>query len=214
MISGSYTLLPYMLIKSGTSWTKYRFEQHNQSLGTFKSLNVADNITLGGTVDGHDIDSELDTLNSDVSTLNSRVNQDLKTTASPTFASLGITGAISGASINTGHGDNEVFKITNETLSFGYNNTSNVSVQVSAMEVGEIRFVNTIGTLAPGAVSTYYGNLKTPATVGTYFVIPVGQGELHPYTGVQAYNVSLWSIYNGSEYTINLESSLLIRRIT
>lgn len=88
MISGSYTLLPYMLIKSGTSWTKYRFEQHKQSLGTFKSLNVADNITLGGTVDGHDIDGELDTLNSDVSTLNSRINQDLKTTASPTFVNV------------------------------------------------------------------------------------------------------------------------------
>lgn len=84
MISGSYTLLPYMLIKSGTSWTKYRFEQHKQSLGTFKSLNVADNITLGGTVDGHDIDGELDTLNG-------RVNQGVKTTDSPTFANATIS---------------------------------------------------------------------------------------------------------------------------
>jgi hypothetical protein len=85
MISGSYTLLPYMLIKSGTSWTKYRFEQHNQSLGTFKSLNVADNITLGGTVDGHDIDGELDTLNG-------RVNQAVNTTSSPTFEQVTMKG--------------------------------------------------------------------------------------------------------------------------
>jgi hypothetical protein len=74
-----------MLIKSGTSYTKYRFEQHKQSLGTFKSLNVADNITLGGTVDGHDIDSELDTLNG-------RVNQAVNTTSSPTFANATISG--------------------------------------------------------------------------------------------------------------------------
>jgi hypothetical protein len=87
MISGSYTLLPYMLIKSGTSWTKYRFEQHKQSL---KSLNVADNITLGGTVDGHDIDGELDTLNG-------RVNQGVKTTDSPTFAKLTLTTSVEGS---------------------------------------------------------------------------------------------------------------------
>jgi hypothetical protein len=96
MISGSYTLLPYMLVKSGTSYTKYRFEQHNQSLGTFKSLNVADNITLGGTVDGHDIDGELDTLNG-------RVNQGVKTTDSPTFAS-----------VNTGHGANELYPMNQD----------------------------------------------------------------------------------------------------
>ena len=79
MISGSYTLLPYMLIKSGTSWTKYRFEQHKQATGN-------------AIIDGHDIDSELDTLNS-------RINQDVKTTASPTFAKLTLTTSTHGSQI-------------------------------------------------------------------------------------------------------------------
>jgi hypothetical protein len=159
MISGSYTLLPYMLVKSGTSYTKYRFEQHKQSLGTFKSLNVADNITLGGTVDGHDIDSELDTLNgrvnqgvkttdsptfanstigghnidSELDTLNSRVNQDLKTTASPTFAS-----------VNTGHGANELYPMNQD-----------VSTTAKPTFTGLILSTSTEGSYSIGAGSSW-----------------------------------------------------------
>ena len=60
LTSGSYTLLPYLLIKAGTGWGRYNFNRNAQSFG------------------------------------DTRLN------------SLAVTGAISGASINTGDGD---FKI-------------------------------------------------------------------------------------------------------
>jgi hypothetical protein len=147
MISGSYTLLPYMLIKSGTSWTKYRFEQHKQSLGTFKSLNVTDNITLGGTVDGHDIDGELDTLNG-------RVNQGVKTTDSPTFAS-----------VNTGFGANEVYKTSSAHYS-GTTEGDTVSVTLDAMDIGETRFV-TLAYTNTDDVNDARVNVYAPA--GSYY---------------------------------------------
>ena len=82
LTSGSYTLLPYLIVKAGTSWTRYNFNPNNHKFGS--SLTVDGNIAVGGTVDGHDIDSELDTLNS-------RVNQAVNTTSSPTFASINTT---------------------------------------------------------------------------------------------------------------------------
>lgn len=179
MISGSYTLLPYMLVKSGTSWTKYRFEQHKQSLGTFKSINVADNITLGGTVDGHDIDSELDTLNgrvnqgvktidsptfanatigghnvdSELDTLNSRVNQSLTTTSSPTFAS-----------INTGYGAFEIGQNlrTTDNVSFANINPPVDNADSSLPSIGKGGF--TFGTVVGD------GNITLP-TGGTYITL-------------------------------------------
>ena len=90
LTSGSYTLLPYLIVKAGTSWTRYNFNPNNQQFGSLASLTVDGNIAVGGTVDGHDIDSELDTLNG-------RVNQAVNTTSSPTFAS-----------INTGQGATKV----------------------------------------------------------------------------------------------------------
>ena len=102
LISGPYTLLPYILIKSGTSYTKYRFDQHKQVFGN-------------AIISGHDIHSELDTLNG-------RVNQAVNTTSSPTFASIGVTGAISGASVDTGQGATEVH-LMNQNL----RTTDNVS---------------------------------------------------------------------------------------
>jgi hypothetical protein len=68
LTSGSYTLLPYLIVKSGSTWTRYNFNPNNQAFGN-------------AIIDGHDIDSELDTLNS-------RVNQAVNTTSTPTF--LGI----------------------------------------------------------------------------------------------------------------------------
>jgi hypothetical protein len=162
MISGSYTLLPYMLIKSGTSWTKYRFEQHKQSLGTFKSLNVADNITLGGTVDGHDIDGELDTLNSDVSTLNSRINQDLKTTASPTF--VNVHAKVNDAEFYTG-GAKKATRITKSGATGAEWYSSLVGYLPS---VGDMIFVSgyiTIDALSQRVIVQYIDRGSTDVTI-------------------------------------------------
>jgi hypothetical protein len=73
LTSGSYTLLPYLIVKAGTSWTRYNFNPNNQSFGDTRlnSLAVLNNATIGGT--------------------------------------LGVTGAISGATVNTGQGATEVY---------------------------------------------------------------------------------------------------------
>lgn len=62
LTSGSYTLLPYLIVKASTVWTRYNFNPNNQQFGSLASLTVIGNSTVGGT--------------------------------------LGVTGAISGASID------------------------------------------------------------------------------------------------------------------
>lgn len=196
MISGSYTLLPYMLVKSGTSWAKYRFEQHKQSLGTFKSLNVADNITLGGTVDGHDIDSELDTLNG-------RVNQGVKTTDSPTFAS-----------INTGYGANEVYKISRETIDFGAM-TSSLDKYISAFSSNEIRFVSITGYIVPSDYPHPIARLFLPSGY-SYDVVGRMRGGYTSNIGILNGGAEIFSkdgnIASGSN--IYLTASFIIKRTT
>ena len=72
LTSGSYTLLPYLIVKASTVWTRYNFNPNNQSFVNLKgsTLAISGNATIGGT--------------------------------------LGVTGAISGETVNTGQGD---FKI-------------------------------------------------------------------------------------------------------
>ena len=114
LTSGSYTLLPYLIIKASSVWTRYNFNPNNQSFGDI------------------------------------RLN------------SLAVTGAISGATINTGYGDNEVFKTSYQTIE-----ADATTAQLSAMDIGEVRYV-------------YYScrsyddiaRLKTPAG-GNFYISPV-----------------------------------------
>jgi hypothetical protein len=184
-----------MLIKSGTSWTKYRFEQHKQSLGTFKSLNVADNITLGGTVDGHDIDSELNTLNG-------RVNQAVNTTSSPTFANS----TIGGHNVKT-RIDNTVshiastanpHSVTRDQLGLGA--TDNVSFANINPPVDNTD--NSLPSIGKGGftygASTEGGNIILPVG-GTYIVLTMQGNGNTPYT--------LSGRFSGGTTLINPESS-------
>jgi hypothetical protein len=119
LANGTDIILPYMLVKSGTSWAKYRMDIKTPQYVTDQNLRTTDSPTFAtvntgqganelyamnqnlrttdsptfsdATISGHTIDSELDTLNS-------RVNQGVKTTDSPTFAT-----------VNTGQGANELY---------------------------------------------------------------------------------------------------------
>jgi hypothetical protein len=103
MTNGIYTLLPYMIVKAGATWTRFNFNPNNQVFGEMKATSIdtghganelyamnqnvrtTDSPTFANaTIAGHNIDSELDTLNG-------RVNQGVKTTDSPTFASINTT---------------------------------------------------------------------------------------------------------------------------
>ena len=114
LTSGSYTLLPYLIVKASSVWTRYNFNPNNQSFG------------------------------------DTRLN------------SLAVTGAISGATINTGYGDNEVFKTSYQTIE-----ADATTAQLSAMDIGEVRYVFY-------SCSAYDGNahLKTPAG-GNFYISPV-----------------------------------------
>ena len=121
----------------------------NQDVKTTASPTFAN-----ATIAGHNIDSELDTLNG-------RVNQGVRTTDSPTFAS-----------VNTGFGANEVFKVSRETIDFGAVN-SDTNKYISSMISGEVRFVNITASLTGNGDVLAKINVKLPS-VGTYDVVSVG----------------------------------------
>lgn len=52
LTNGSYTLLPYLIVKASTVWTRYNFNPNNQSFGAISgaSLGLAGNATVGGTL--------------------------------------------------------------------------------------------------------------------------------------------------------------------
>jgi len=187
LTSGSYTLLPYLIIKASTVWARYNFNPNNQSFGDTRlnslavtgaisgaSVGVTGNATVGGT--------------------------------------LGVTGAISGATINTGYGDNEVYKISNETIDFGtVDNTT--TRQISSMNSGDIKFVRTTGTLTRDDDDTYYARLNAPSG-GTYLVLA---GV--PSTGTTATGIvvggggAIWNIRCDRDNDIDLALAILIRRL-
>jgi hypothetical protein len=181
MISGSYTLLPYMLIKSGTSYTKYRFEQHKQAFGN-------------AIIDGHDIDSELDTLNG-------RVNQGVKTTDSPTFAS-----------VNTGQGANEVYKISRETIDFGAM-TSNLDKYISAFSSNEIRFVSVTGYIVPSDDPRPIASLFLPSGY-SYDVLGRMEKDYTSNIGILNGGAEIFSRVGSTTSNTYLTASFIIKRTT
>jgi hypothetical protein len=93
LTSGSYTILPYLIVKAGTGWTRYNFNPNNQSFG------------------------------------DTRLN------------SLAVTGAISGASLNTGSGA--------MTFDQGVKTTDNVTFNQVTTQLGPNKPVANIGSSLP-----------------------------------------------------------------
>jgi hypothetical protein len=67
MTNGPYTLLPYMIVKAGATWTRFNFNPNNQVFGEMKATSLD---TGSGAM---------------------TFNQGVKTTDSPTFAKLKLT---------------------------------------------------------------------------------------------------------------------------
>ncbi len=89
MTSGNYTLLPYELRKSGSDWLKYRFD----ILGTTdQNLRTTDNVNFNTVNTGHGA-NELYAM-----------NQNVRTTDSPTFAKLKLTTSTYGSQTIAGNG--------------------------------------------------------------------------------------------------------------
>jgi hypothetical protein len=168
LTSGSYTLLPYLIVKASAVWTRYNFNPNNQSFG------------------------------------DTRLN------------SLAVTGAISGASVDTGYGANEVYKISEETVAFGDVGT-NKTMSISAMNIKEFRMVNTTGSIYTD-VAGYYLYLKLPAG-GTYFVV----GQVSELSG-SSYQAAAGGVFSGGttvahagskpDVRVTFNVGLIVRRIS
>jgi hypothetical protein len=156
LTSTTYTLLPYLIVKASSVWTRYNFNPNNQSFG-----------------------------------------------------------AISCASVNTGYGANKVYKISEETVAFGDVDSVDKTMSISAMDIKEIRIVNTTGN----AISTgaYPANLylKLPAG-GTYFVVgqPADIDDTSVSGGVLSGGTTVAQVYNGSGTPKPFNVALIVRRIS
>ena len=196
LTSGSYTLLPYLIVKASTVWTRYNFNPNNQQFGSLASLAVNGNATVGGAlgVTGAISGASLGvtgairgaSINTGYGAFD--VGQNLRTTDSPTFA------AITAGTIDTGYGDNEVFKISNQKLTITYD-----EVNMAAMDVGEIRFVSA----SIRGDDSDPGILKTPSG-GSYIVVGYGGAEAESY--IRSYtpgNTPIADVYNDSTKYFN-----------
>ena len=192
LTSGSYTLLPYLIVKASTVWARYNFNPNNQSFGDTRLNSLA----VTGAISGATINTG--------GLGNFLIGQNLRTTDSPTFAS-----------INTGYGDNEVYKISNETIDFGTVN-SDTTKQISSMASGDIKFVRTTGTLTYDDDDDYNARLNAPSG-GTYLVLAgtPADGSLHLMVKgiVVGGGATIWDIYNREDKSIDLASTTLIRRL-
>lgn len=81
LTSGSYTLLPYLIVKASTVWTRYNFNPNNQSFGAIKATSI---------------DTGYGAMTFD---------QGVKTTDSPTFAKLTLTTGTYGSQSIAGGGN-------------------------------------------------------------------------------------------------------------
>ena len=116
--------------------------------------------------------------------------QGVKTTDSPTFAS-----------VNTGYGDNEVYKLSYQTFAWGRVN-STINQYIETMASGEWKIV----TLS-GEVKSYVVTVRAPSG-GTYDVLSIaGDSNIQIRNigalagGAEIFNVptkSDWSLWSGT----------------
>jgi len=187
LTSTTYTLLPYLIVKASTVWTRYNFNPNNQSFGDTRLNSLA----VAGAISGATINT------GQGATEVYLMNQNLRTTDSPTFAS-----------VNTGYGANEVYKISEQTVNFGTVWREDKTMSISAMDIKEIRTVNTTGSVEGDDYDiTYSLYLKLPAG-GTYLVVGRNIG------GVFSGGTIVAEIENNTYGPIPFNVGLVVRRIS
>lgn len=103
---------------------------------------------------------------------------------------LHVTGAISGASVDTGFGANEVFKTSTQSIE-AYATSSDVTSQLSPMDIGEVRYVY-YSCRGVG----YTANISTPAG-GNFYISPARGSHGGSYAG----NTNFISVFGDILYT-------------
>lgn len=137
LTSGSYTLLPYLIVKASTVWTRYNFNPNNQSFGG--TLRVTGAIS-GATINTGGLGAFL-------------IGQNLRTTDAVTFAKVNILGETS-----------ELYGTSYLNESIG----SGASYAFLSVSVYEIRYFNITLAKASPTITT---KLQAPTLANsTYYV--------------------------------------------
>ena len=156
LTSGSYTLLPYLIVKASAVWTRYNFNPNNHSFGIVKTTGL-------DTGSGAMI-----------------FDQEVKTTSSPTFAS-----------VNTGFGANEVYKNSVVEVDLG-EISANTNYSITSMDIMERRIcVIRWKSIASGTIQVMP---YTPA-IGRY-ILSIGV-EISSSPIINTQNVRFFSIAGG-----------------
>ncbi len=129
MTSGGYTLLPYVIIKSGNSWLKYRFDAVHKLQAETINTGQGDNLLY------------------------------------PMDQAVRTTDAVAFATVNTGFGANEIYRITTSDSYF--------SKTLPPMIIGEIKFYRIDADLIGD-----YAYIKAPSE-GTFINIFVPFGHAY-----------------------------------
>ncbi len=100
------------------------------------------------------------------------IGQNLRTTDSPTFAG-----------VNTGYGANHIFKNSIQSVTAISTSSGSTTTQLSAMDIGEIRFVFFTCNGWSNVDNSYPAYLRTPSG-GNFYISPVvGSSTSTPYAG-------------------------------
>lgn len=183
LASGTDLILPYLLVKATASYTKYRWDALNNSVGG--------NFHAIGTIRGIG-----------AVTLDSTLGVGGNATFGGT---LGVTGAFSSATVNTGGGAYEVYKNTSAI----YNNAigADTVYTIGAMDVGEIRFLSFI---IINVTAAHDFTINTPDTGSGYYVVMSGTGNISEYGGIFAAGNPVYTTEMGIDAEVRY--GIIIRR--
>ncbi len=199
LTSGSYTLLPYEIRKSGSSWLKYRYDASKGT--TDQDLRTTDAPTFATINTGQG---------------NFKIGQNLRTTDAVAFATVNTghganelypmnqgvrtTDAVDFATVNTGQGANKVHKITGL-------NYHNPVITLGAMSSGDIVFITATADRTNSSISL-------PSGAGSYFVFcSIGNKTTeNDYETKQGYLSGGTRIYYGVPEGSNMTTLFIIRK--
>ena len=170
LTSGSYTLLPYLIVKASNVWTRYNFNPNNQSFGDTRlnSLAVLNNATISGA--------------------------------------LGVTGAINGASLDTGNGAVELYPLIFESVSVTAT-SGNATVTISSLIIGQ----EVLATATLTAANNYTARVALPSGSEKYSVI-TSYGSAFVGVFIGGTDISRYSIASGTPETVT--RYLLVKRLS
>ena len=181
--TGSYAILPYLVVKDGTSYEKYSLMQQNKRITGDLSVSgnvgsttstISGNATVGGTL-GVSGALSAPTLNTGQGANELyAMNQNVRTTDSPTFNALTVS------SLDTGQGANELYAMdqnvrTTDVVTF----KESSSFRKSTLIINKTSLTD--GSVIVSDIATAYGSgiTSTPRTLNANGFIKTSTSDLY-----------------------------------